>query len=218
METLHNDMVTPPTDRLTVALDGRLKQFGTAIEVAAKTPIAAISAVANMVDGFAIHLRQGRYQLTDANDQQISGADLIKPSPTRLIRLSPELSGSAQGRGKAVLGLTLLGLSFIPGVQQGLAGGFTAVGQQIGGAQTAAAFGQFGSQLLGRTGALLLLAGAAEILSPQDHAIAGQLKSSSITPPNVTGQGAAMPLAYGEAVIHHPIIISSGLSIETETQ
>jgi hypothetical protein len=55
------------------------------------------------------------------------------------------------------------------------------------------------------------------MLAPQDHAIAGQLRSSSITPPAVTGQGAAMPLVYGQTIIHHPIIISSGLSIETET-
>ncbi|MDC1115263.1 hypothetical protein OAT37_00765 [Alphaproteobacteria bacterium] len=222
METIYNNVVASPRNRITVHLHGALSQFGAAIDVIADTPIAAIAAVASLIDGFASHLRQGQYVVSDAHDQLICGADLIRPfklvsDGVLSMRITPEATGSANGRGKAVLGLTLLGLSFIPGVQQGLTASFSALGQNIGGAQTATAFGQFGSQLLGRSGALLLLGGAADMLAPQDHTIAGQLRSSSITPPAVTGQGAAMPLVYGQTIIHHPIIISSGLSIETET-
>lgn len=221
MEQIYNNLATPPPslteNRVTIRLDGALRPFGPVIDVVADTPIAAIAAVASMIDGFASHLRRGRYLLSDDNNQPVCGADLIRPVTSAWFQLAPESSGSGKGRGKAVLGLTLLGLSFIPGVQQGLTGSFTTLGQHIGGTQTATAFGQFGSQLLGRSGALLLLAGAADMIAPQDQTIAGQLRSSSITPPAVSGQGAAMPLIYGETIIHHPIIISSGLSIETET-
>lgn len=218
MEAVYNNLATAPKNRLTVQLNGALSQFGNRIEVMASTPISAISAVASLIDEFAGYLRKGRYLLTDADNQQICGPDLIRPVATSLIKLTPEPTGSARGRGKALLGLTLLGLSYIPGVQQGVAAGFSSLGQNLGGAQASAALGQFGNQLLGRSGALLLLAGAAEMLSPQDNTITGRLRSSSITPPVVTGQGAAMPMVYGKTIIHHPIIISSGLSIETETQ
>jgi predicted phage tail protein len=220
MEKVHHNMVASSTRDITVKLEGELRQFGDDFVVVAATPIAAISAVSALVDGFSSVLRRGRYLLHDGKGKPVLGAALIQPwsDSNPALVLTPEYAGSANGKGKALLGLTLLGLSFVPGASQGLTQGFTSFGQSLGGAEVGAAFGRFGGQLLGRSGALLMLSGAAEMLSPQDHAIAGRLPSRGLAPPQVAGQGAAMPLVYGRATVHHPIIISSGLSIETETK
>jgi predicted phage tail protein len=218
MEQVHHNMVAPSPCDITIRLEGELQQFGNRFTVFAATPIAAISALSALLDGFALMLRRGRYELHDGQGKPVRGSALIQPLADPDLVLTPEYSGSANGKGKALLGLTLLGLSFVPGASQGLSQGFSSFGQSLGGAEVGAAFGRFGGQLLGRSGALLMLSGAAEMLSPQDHAIAGRLPSRGLAPPQVAGQGAAIPLVYGRATVHHPIIISSGLSIETETK
>ena len=218
MEQIYHHMATPQERDITLQFQGNLQRFGHGISVVAATPMAAISAASVLIDGFGAVLRRGRYMLYDDAGRAIKGADLARPCASPRLILTPEYSGGNRGKGKALLGLTLLGLSFVPGASQGLSQSFTSLGQSLGGAKAGAAFGSFGGQLLGRSGALLLLAGAAEMLAPQDQGTAGRLPSHSLAPPQVTGQGAPMPLAYGTITIHRPTIISSGLSIETETQ
>lgn len=215
MAEIHHHVATPRTCE--VRLSGSLSRFGTTFKVMAATPVGAVSAVCALCEGLSGALRRGRYFLVDESSPEkptLSGAALARPLACDRLLLVPELSGGSRGRGKALIGLTLLGLSFVPGANQAVSGGFTSFGQSVGGAETAAAFGRFGSQLLGRSGALLMLAGAAEMTSPQHHVNTGTLRSSSLSPPAAAGQGAAIPLVYGQAVVHHPTVISSGLSIE----
>ena len=209
----------PKVIKVRVDLTGALAEFGDQCQVMAATPAAAISAVATMQPAIATALRRGRYYLYDATTPDtppLMASVLASPLTTQHLRLVPEIAGANRGRGKALLGLTLLGLSFVPGVNQAVGSGFARVGQSLGSDALATTLGEFGSQLLGRSGALLMLSGAVEMLAPQDRNEAGNLTSASLTPPRVTGQGAAIPLVYGETTIQQPIIISSGLHIESE--
>ena len=233
MAEIHHHLATPPkpltasqVKPVCVKLQGRLAEFAHneagVCHVMAATPTAAVSAVASLLPKVATALRHGRYYLyaeAGGRPKMLSAAVLASPLPEDIstLTLIPEVAGSGRGRGKALLGLTLLGLSFIPGVNHAIGSGFASVGQSFGAnATTTAALGQFGSQLLGRTGALLMLAGATEMLAPQHRSEAGALTSAALTPPSVVGQGAAIPLVYGKTIVDQPIIISSGLSVETE--
>ena len=210
-------MTSMPMIPVRVDLLGRLAECGDHCQVMAATPAAAMSAAASIMPNLGVALRRGRYYLYAAgSDTPLAASVLASPLTTSHLRIVPEIAGAARGRGKALLGLTLLGLSFVPGVNQAIGSGFASVGQAVGGSGAASALGQFGSQLLGRSGALLMLAGATEMLAPQDRGEAGALTSASLTPPAVTGPGAAIPLVYGETIIHQPIIISSGLSVDSE--
>ena len=223
MAQIHNTMATAPfrpdaltTKRVRVELGGALSRFAAACEVMAATPAAAVSAVATLLPEVGTALRRGRYYLY-AGDRVVEAAALASPLTSVELCLVPDVAGSGKGRGKALLGLTLLGLSFVPGVNQAIGSGFATAGQSFGASSaTSAALGQFGSQLLGRTGALLMLAGAADMLVPQHRSEAGALTSAAITPPSVVGQGAAIPLVYGKTIVDQPIIISSGLTVDSE--
>ena len=164
-------------------------------------------------------LRQGRFELRAGQAQistttPVSAEQLIAPIKASHLHLWPAPSGASRGRGKAVLGLTLLGLSFVPGVNAGIAQSFAGVGQSIGGSAAAASFQQFGSQLLGRAGSLLLLSGLSEAISPQVASPAGAVPSASLPAPQIAGQGAAVPMIYGHVRVTQPVVISSGLDVD----
>ena len=92
--------------------------------------------------------------------------------------------------------------------------GFSAAGSTLGPA-AGAAFQRFGTSFLGRAGGLLLLSGLAEMSAPQTSSPAGLLPSASLPVPNVDGQGAAIPLAYGETSLAQPVLISSSFDVDT---
>lgn len=179
----------------------------------------AIAGFTHHVVGAEQALRQGRFNLGFKGGKSpityLTGEDLVMPLSAGQLHLTPVIEGSARGRGKAVLGLTLLGLSFVPGVNAGIGAGFASAGQAFGPA-AAASFQQFGTQLLGRTGALLLLSGLSETLAPQASSQAGAMPSSSLPTPAIRGQGAAVPLVYGNARVTQPVVVSSGIIIGTE--
>ena len=79
-----------------------------------------------------------------------------------------------------VLGLTLLGLSFVPGVASGLSSAFTGV---TGNAALGARLASFGTHLLGQTGQYLMAQGALSSVSPQPHHHAGTLSSDLVAAP-----------------------------------
>ncbi|XDZ66206.1 hypothetical protein AB8880_02095 [Alphaproteobacteria bacterium LSUCC0684] len=185
----------------------------------AKDPLQAVAGIAAQCPGFAETLRIGRFHLRTENKRHgklLAGAALLAPLECRDLHLVPVVAGSARGRGKAVLGLTLLGLSFIPGANGFMGSAFGQVGQSLISPQAGTAFQHFGSALLGRAGGLLMLSGAAEMLSPQASSPAGVLPSAAISVPDVSGQGAPIPLVYGNARLTRPVVISSGLSVITE--
>ena len=105
------------------------------------------------------------------------------------------------------------GLSFVPGVQAGITSGLSGFGEGIAGAAGAEFGGMLGSRLLGGAGALLLLSGASEALSPQSRRDPGQ-ESSQVSASAPTGEGAAIPLVYGTVRLTAPPVVSAGLSVE----
>ena len=91
--------------------------------------------------------------------------------------LYPVLSGAARQRGKMVLGLTLLGLSFAPGVSAGM----SSLGTMATGS---ASFGQglasLGTQLMARTGQFMMSQGAMQSISPPQYQPTDEIRSSRI--------------------------------------
>jgi predicted phage tail protein len=137
-----------------------------------------------------------------------------EPIDETQLHLVPEFSGHGRGEGKMLLGLTLLGLSFVPGVQAGLTSGFSSIGESLAGASGAELGGMLGSRLLGGAGTWLMMAGASEALAPQLRQPAGD-PSGIISGPQPTGEGAAVPLVYGRARVEAPPIISAGVTVRT---
>ena len=216
MAKIHRNLDKIQPKKITIIPHGRLKKIAKPMTARVHDVVQAVTAFARAYPPVEIALRQGRFdiRLGSIAGKSISAEDLVMPVKGDEIHIIPTAAGAANGRGKAVLGLTLLGLSFVPGASLGPS--FGAVGQSFGTA-AAASFEQFGSQLLGRAGSLLLLSGLAEMVSPQTSAPAGNLPSASLSAPATSGQGAAVPLVYGEVRISRPVVISSGITVDTAT-
>ena len=228
----------------TIFLHGDLARFGSPFQCQASSTAEVISALSNQCDGFAAALRRGRYlvraggqrtgrqitgrqitgrqitgrQITgrQITGRQITGMVLHDPVPEYHLHIIPAAMGSANdsGEGKMLLGLTLLGLSFVPGVQAGITSGMAHMGTAIGGATGGELAGFLGSRLLGGAASWLMLAGASEALAPQMRQPAGHAGSTSISVGEPVGEGAAIPLVYGRVRIHDAPVIASGLRVE----
>ena len=201
---------------ITVVPHGRLKERAAPVQTFAHDALQAITALVTAFPDLDQMLRQGRFELRQnkKTGKPLLAENLIMPLTASSLHLIPMIEGKNRGRGKAVLGLTLLGLSFIPGVNAGLGQSFGQFGHAVGGSALGASFQQFGSQLIGRSGSLLLLSGLTETIAPQASSPAGSLPSSSLPVPQVSGQGAAIPLVYGEVRITQPVVVSSGLDVD----
>lgn len=210
----------------TLHLHGALRRFGPKLDFRLETPQvtprakpratpqAIVGAAASQLPGLAAILRRGRFELTAGPARRpIGGAMIDLAFAEADLHLSPVRGGAARGEGKMLLGLTLLGLSFVPGVQAGITSGLSGFGEGLAGAAGAEFGGMLGSRLLGGTGALLLLSGASEALSPQARHQAGQA-STGMSPGEPTGEGAAIPLVYGTVRLAAPPVVSAGLSVE----
>lgn len=215
-------------------LHGDLRRFGTFFELVIARPIEAISALSAQIDGFDTALRNGRYHLwtgdsdpqsnngqsnnqgDGASNRLLNTINLYEPVGHSSLHLAPVIGGSGKGDGKMLLGLTLLGLSFVPGVQAGIAGAFGQAGNAVGGAKAGELAGMFGSRLLGGAATWLILSGASDALAPQPRHPAGQTQSAAIGASAPVGEGAPIPLVYGKVRITAPPIVSAGLRVQTE--
>jgi len=210
---------------LNVYLHGALARFGPVIPLHVRDPASAISALAAQLDGFAACLRRGRYRLEverghatgGSSRRRLGGDELDLPLSRQdhALHLSPWVAGSGRDDGKMLLGLTLLGLSFVPGVQAGITSGLSGLGESLAGAGGAELGSFLGSRLLGGAGAWLLLSGASEALSPQVRRPAGDAASRGISALPPVGEGAAVPMVYGTVQMDSPPVISAGLSVRT---
>ena len=217
MVSVYPDMAPLPP-QVTVTLHGHLRQWAAPCTLHAAVPVAAINGVITQYPALEKILRQGRYLLRAGGvkrGRDLSARDMLKPIGAKSLHVLPFVGGSARGQGKAVLGLTMLGLSMVPGANAAIGSSFGQLGQRIGAGD---AFQAFGNQLLGRAGSLILLAGAAEALAPQSSRPAGQMPSSAVATPETRGQGAPIPLIYGNARLEDPVVVSSGLDIVTRSE
>ena len=197
------------TDLTDLHLHGSLAAFGPRFGLRLDRPREIVATAAAQSAGLEAALRRGRFVLAAGREwRRLGGGEIDLPLAERELHLMPHRGASGRGEGKMLLGLTLLGLSFVPGVQAGLGSGLAAAG--IGGGEAA---GLLGSRLLGGAGAWLLLSGASEALAPQARRRAG-LASTEVTPPPPNGEGTAIPLAYGTVRIVAPPVVSAGLSVQ----
>lgn len=208
-------MTANPVPVVTLHLHGALAKFGPRLRFRLTRPRSVIAAAAVQVPGLETALRRGRFSLAGGAGRQPLAGDQLDDAlaDIRELHLSPLRAGSGRGEGKMLLGLTLLGLSFVPGVQSGLAGGLSGLGEGLAGASRAEIGGFLGERLLGGAGAWLLLSGASEALAPQARRPAGEA-STSVTPQAPTGEGAAIPLVYGTARLEAPPVVSAGLTVK----
>jgi len=204
-----------PEPGVTLYLHGALAGFGPALRFRLDRPREVIAAAAVQRPGLEAALRRGRFSLETGPDRQPLAGDQLdrRQSGMHELHLAPIRAGSNRGEGKMLLGLTLLGLSFVPGVQSGLVSGLSGIGEGLAGAGGAEIGGLLGSRLLGGAGAWLLVSGASEALAPQARRPAGA-PSTGIAPQTPTGEGAAIPLVYGTARLEAPPVVSAGLTVK----
>lgn len=130
--------------------------------------------------------------------------DLLNPwSYKDVFSIRPVIQGAGRGFGRFLMGAALLGIGFIPGLQTISIGTFGGAPIVVG-----TALKQFG--------ALMMLSGVAEMLSPQPELPTepNLLESSALSGlSNVETQGTPIPICYGRAFVGS-VIISTGLDTD----
>ena len=181
----------------------------------AACPADMVQALAAQHPRFQQMMVRGRYHLVAgplSRPISLSGPSLYAPCRARTYHLYPAIAGAVKGRGKLVLGLTLLGLSFVPGVSASLGQFGTSA---TGSAQFGASFASIGNQLLARTGQYLMAQGALKSISPPRFAQTDHQPASLAALASSQQEGLTIPLIYGEVRVEAPLFIETGLHIET---
>jgi len=130
--------------------------------------------------------------------------DLLNPwSYKDVFSIRPVVQGAGRGFGRFLMGAALFGIGFIPGLQAISIGTFGGAPIVIG-------------TSLKQFGALMMLSGVAEMLSPQPELPTepNRLESSALSGlSNVDNQGTPIPICYGRAFVGS-VIISTGLDTD----
>mgnify|MGYP001438314951 FL=1 len=204
---------------ITIFLHGKLRAFLPRAKLEAGSAHQALHGLSCQLSGFEEAVSQMQLRLISGSRKGgkiLNGAACFAPLGHRHLHVVPVIAGRGRDNGKIALGLTLVGLSFVPGVSGSIAARFAQAGSQFGGAE----FGQLGhflgSQLLGSAGAFLMQAGLSEQAGSQHRNPAGQLPSALISTPASSAEGQPVPLIYGRVRLTAPPIISSSLIVETE--
>lgn len=227
-----------------VVLRGELgKQFGRIHNFDLNTPAEAVRALCANFDGF-------QQALIDSAERGIGylvqvGKEAIDPeqelhNPTAQaeeISITPVLVGAGGGFGKIAIGIALVATAFLIGPA---AGGFLGIGAGFGGmggvAAGGAALGLVGggfATAVGFIGVSMILAGTAQLLSPQPAELPGLTgatgsRANSFDPTNndpadnrssyiyngavnLTAQGNPVPICYGRMRVGS-VVVSAGVS------
>ncbi|MDC3311557.1 hypothetical protein OAW28_02755 [Alphaproteobacteria bacterium] len=202
----------------TVFLHGSLASFGGPFVLYANTAEQCISALATQIDGFSAAIADIRLQiLTGRKDvaMALDGVGCFNKLLRKHLHVTPAASGAGIGS-KSLLGLALLGMSFVPGANTVMASQFAAAGTSIGGSQLGLMAGKFGASLLGNAGGLLLMNGASQALAPQENSSAGTSLSNIVSSQSSTVEGQVVSVIYGQVRCDASLVISSGLTVETQ--
>ena len=177
----------------TVRLYGDMaKRFGREFEFDVRTPAEAIRALCSQVDGFRAYLHKHQQSAFKIFVGSRNACDGIQApcSDKEIIRITPVIQG-AGAVGRIILGVALIALSFVPGLQ--------AV-----------------APYMMSMGASLVLGGVVELLTPQaSTSSTGESATNAPSynfngPINTTAQGHPVPVAYGKLIVGSSVI-SAGM-------
>jgi len=193
-----------------IKLYGQLAKFigRRVLEADVATAAEAVRMLAANFPGLEKHMADQHYRVT-VGTYDLDLDELHDPAGQQDIKIMPVIAGAGGGFGKVLLGVALIALSFVSfgaGAWAGLGGfGATAAG-------TAA-----GSMAIFKIGAVLLLGGVAQLLSPVPKVPQGP--SSDNDPRktfNFSGiqqtsrQGVPVPCVYGLTLVGS-VVISAGV-------
>jgi len=182
------------------------EKYGKVHKIAASSPAEVIRAFcANYSDFKSEIIRDGKamYKIIVGRENR-SDENLLHVGTSKNIKIVPLVAGSG-GLGKIILGAALIAASFyLPGVQY------------------LSAFSSFSYNLAGIASSIgfsLLLGGVSQLLFSPQKSSSGQGEKPENKPSyafsgaiNVTGQGGAVPVAYGQLRVGSQVI-STGLSV-----
>lgn len=209
-----------------VHLHGNLAQFGGPFRMDIANAAEAIRALSCMIPPFASELRRGSYRVLRGTSE-LSLDTLSLNLGRQDVHIIPVLEGAGDGKakGKAILGIALLGAAFffapaiIGPTMSGVAGGSMTEVM----AQTAFTLPIFGAVTFGKIagmGLMMALGGVSKMLAPQpgtpyDSFQPADQKPSFIFsgPLSSTAQGGVVPVGYGRFRVG-ATIMSAGLRIE----
>ena len=197
---------------VTVKLLGELgRKFGREYRFLVRNPRDVISALSRQVDGFkeylcTAHENNVGFKLITKEPEGID-YEHVTMSCDRLI-IAPLIAGSGGGAGKILLGVALVGLSFVPL-------GFTAAAG-MGAAFAGGSAGIVSTAMFG-IGLSMIATGIGAMLTPQVKTPSGDSgKKESFMfdrAAELTTQGFPVPLVYGEYLAGAPLVISSAIGI-----
>jgi predicted phage tail protein len=225
-----------------VVLRGELgKQFGRVHHFDLNTPAEAIRALCANFEGFQQALvtaaERGVGYIVQVGKLAIEELDEIH-NPTgqsEEISITPVLAGAGGGTGKILAGVALVAFAILAAP---IGGGFLGLGAGAFGSTTGAALGGFtlgaaASSAVGFIGVSMILAGTAQLLSPQPADLPGLTgatgaRGNSFDPANndpadnrssyiyngavnLTAQGNPVPICYGRMRVGS-VVVSAGVS------
>lgn len=229
-QTLHPGACKAREPRhVTIKLHGALDRFGGPHRFTVHEPAHLIAGLVTQISALDPILRRGQFALygqfnatdtnaTDTGATDTNGTDTNAATPWHAIdgpalfqpviydhyHLMPVLAGASRSNGKVLLGLTLLGLTFVPGVHAGTAAS----------ANSGDMMATMGRRLLGGAATWLVASTSSDALAPQIRHPAGQDESAVITASAPVGEGAPIPLIYGRVRVQSPPVVSAGLSVK----
>lgn len=195
-------------------LVGRLaKEFMPKVMLEVSSIPEAVRALCIQIPGFEESLRRGSYRVTRVSASGAS-TDVDETSlplalgRTKIVYIRPVIKGNKRGGlGKVLLGAVLIGAAFLIPGSAGLAGK-AAMGATMGG--SGLTYGYLASM-----GALMMLNGVSQMLSPQPGSSNREEANSHLIDAtgNRTEQGGAVPIVYGEAFTGSTVV-SAGITVE----
>ena len=198
---------------VTVKLLGELgRKFGREYRFLVRNPRDIISALSRQVDGFkeylcTAHENNVGFKLVTKEPEGID-YEHVTMSCDRLV-IAPMIAGSGGGAGKILLGVALVGLSFVS-----FGAGTVAAG--MGAAFAGGSAGIVSTAMFG-IGLSMIASGIGAMLTPQVKAPKGDTsKKESFMfdrAAELTTQGFPVPLIYGEYLAGAPLVVSSAIGL-----
>ena len=192
----------------TIKVYGSLAKFlgQRVFRAAVDTPLEAVSFLRANFEGLAAHMADYDYKILTGTLELQAGSNpeqLQYPAGEgEAISIVPVIGGAGgRGSGAILAGVALVGFSLA----------FPGIGAAIGGAAMTS---------IGLTGAGLILSGVAQMLTPVPDLSGSDLDPAS-NPlsfsgiQNVSRQGVAVPVVYGETLVGS-VVISSGINTQDD--